>query len=174
MAIRPPTLTRAQRAFLLTVGGLTPAHLTPGTPEYEKTLQVYQATVSDRTKPPTLSQAYAIKRDLGLPKAPVIQPTGTIDISQGMTTDGKLPTGVTLSLSDPERQALLTQQAQATCEADRQKLEPKTYKATLKGGGYVLVEANNKETAQQRATEAGYNVQRVTHGRQATQRLRPK
>lgn len=106
---------------------------------------------------------------LGKEPPPGAVPAGTLTprttkakIVEGSPIETIKPTGITLRLSDAERQKLATKQQQTTCQADAQKYEVKLYKVGVGGGESIFVEEINKTQAKERAEGAGYKVTRVT------------
>lgn len=155
MAATQRQLLEAQRARMIAAGQFDPNAPKLGAEGYSEAYRkAYLAAGSSHTKPVPIEAARQIIESVRTPTVPMID----------RMLGGQMPTGITLTLSDVERQELGTKQQQATCEADRQKLEPTMFKATLKGGGFVLVEApkGDKQAAQEKAAAAGYDVQRIT------------
>lgn len=172
MAIRLPAgVTREQAAKLLASQqgiSIEQAAQLISKPGYEPTKTQYEGLQEAlaKTTVPTVSGVGGSEAGVSFGKIDLTasKPGGKVELPEDeqVVAPSKPATGITLSLSDKERQVLATKQAQATCAADVQKYEPKVYKATLKGGGIVFVEATSKKVAKERATEAGYNVAWVT------------
>lgn len=80
---------------------------------------------------------------------------------------GSEPTGVTIRVTIPMTQGELDQIAQAKAEglcvgAMQSYYTVKTYKATLRDGGRIYVEALDEDSAKKKAIEGGYKVAWVT------------